>query len=53
MISDDFEGDIQDDTLKDFDTFEQYLDFHITEDDMFYLEDRELARLINHYFIIL
>lgn len=44
MIADDFESEFYDTSLDRFETYEQYLDEHITEEDMFYLEDRELAR---------
>lgn len=44
MLPDDFEGDFADTSLKDFDTYEQYLDRQITPEDLFYLEDIELAR---------
>jgi hypothetical protein len=42
--SDDFEGEYYDTSLDAFKTFEDYLDSHITAEDLFYLEDRELAR---------
>jgi hypothetical protein len=41
---DDFESEFHDTSLDEFDTYEKYLDSHITADDMFYLEDIELAR---------
>lgn len=41
---DDFEGEFNDNTLKDFETYEEYLDKQITAEDMMYLEDIELAR---------
>ncbi|EGR32471.1 hypothetical protein IMG5_081860 [Ichthyophthirius multifiliis] len=44
MIADDFESEFYDTSLDKFETYEQYLDEHITAEDMFYLEDRELAR---------
>ncbi len=36
-------GDVADDALK-YDTYEQYLDSQITQMDLFYLEDQDLAR---------
>ena len=44
MISDDFEGEVYDTSLDDFKTFEDYLTFHVTKEDLYYLEDIELAR---------
>ena len=44
MIADDFESEIYDTSLDTYPTYEDYLDSHITPDDIFYLEDRELAR---------
>ena len=44
MPIDDFEGEFNDNALKDFDTYEQYLDKQITPEDLKYLEDIELAR---------
>jgi hypothetical protein len=42
---DELEGDYYIDTsLDDFATFEDYLDNHMSDEDLFYLEDRELAR---------
>lgn len=43
-IADDFESDFYDTSLDKYDTYEQYLDQNITTEDMFYLEDIELAR---------
>jgi len=42
--SDEFEGEYRDNSLDEFDTYEKYLDSHIREEDMYYLEDRDLAR---------
>ena len=36
-------GDIADDALK-YDTYEQYLDSQISQLDLYYLEDQDLAR---------
>ena len=36
-------GDVADDALK-YDTYEQYLDSQISQMDLFYLEDQDLAR---------
>ncbi len=33
-----------DTTLEKFETYEQYLDDHMSDEDLFYLEDKELAR---------
>lgn len=44
MIPDDFESEFYDTSLDKYNTYEQYLDDHITADDMYYLEDIELAR---------
>ena len=30
--------------LENFDSYEQYLDDHMSPEDLFYLEDKELAR---------
>ena len=43
-VNDDFEGEITDTSLDKFITYEEYLDHHITNTDLFYLEDRDLAR---------
>ena len=42
--NDEFESEFFDDQLQKFDTYEKYLDSFITKDDIFYLEDIELAR---------
>ena len=42
--NDEFENEFFDDQLQKFDSYEKYLDSFITKDDMFYLEDIELAR---------
>jgi hypothetical protein len=44
MIADDFESEFYDTSLDKFTTYEQYLDSHISVDDIFYLEDIDLAR---------
>ena len=44
MIADDFESEINDTSLDKFNTYEDYLDSHITARDLFYLEDKELVR---------
>ncbi len=36
-------GDVADDALK-YDTYEQYLDSQISQMDLYYLEDQDLAR---------
>ena len=41
---DDFEGEIFDNSLDEFETYEDYLNHHITKDDLYYLEDWDLAR---------
>ena len=42
---DELEGDYYEDTSLDaYDTYEQYLDDKLSEDDLFFLEDKELAR---------
>jgi hypothetical protein len=43
-MDDDFDGDLQDTQIEQFDTYEDYLDNQITHQDLFYLEDQELAR---------
>ena len=44
MYNDDLEGDYIDTSLDGFANYDAYLDHHITDRDLFYLEDRELAR---------
>ena len=44
MIADDFDNEFYDNSLDQFKTYEEYLDEHITSEDLFYLEDIELAR---------
>ena len=44
MIGDDFDSEFYDNSLDQFKTYEDYLDNHITSEDLFYLEDIELAR---------
>jgi len=41
---DDFESEFYDTSLDKFTTYEEYLDYHITDEDKSYLEDIELAR---------
>lgn len=43
-MEDDFEGEFYDTSLEKFHNYDEYLDYHITEEDLFYLEDIELAR---------
>lgn len=40
----DFEAEVYDKSLDEFATYEDYLDTFITEEDLEYLEKRELAR---------
>jgi hypothetical protein len=44
MNDDELEGDLQDTALEEFDDYEKYLDFQMSDEDLFYLEDKELAR---------
>lgn len=44
MQYDDYESEFVDTSLDNFKTYEEYLDAHITKEDMMYLEDIELAR---------
>ena len=44
MQYDDYEGEMYDTSLDTFTTYEEYLDSHITKEDLMYLEDVELAR---------
>ena len=44
MQAGEFEGEVYDTALDGFDTYEAYLDNFINEDDIFYLESRDLAR---------
>ena len=44
MIGEDFESEYYDTSFDKFKTYEEYLDSHITKEDLFYLEDIELAR---------
>ena len=44
MQYDDYEGEMYDTSLDNFNTYEEYLDSHITKEDLMYLEDIELAR---------
>jgi hypothetical protein len=41
---DELDGEMIDTTLEQYPNYEAYLDDHISDDDMFYLEDKELAR---------
>ena len=43
-MDEDFDGETIDNQLEKYDTYEQYLDDHMEEKDLFYLEDVELAR---------
>ena len=38
-MEDDFEGDLADGHLAQFKDYEEYLDHHMSETDLFYLED--------------
>ena len=44
MNFDDDEADMLDNGLAEFAKFEDYLDAQMSEEDLFYLEDKELAR---------
>jgi hypothetical protein len=44
MNFDDDEADLMDNGLSDFNKYEDYLDAQMTDDALFYLEDKELAR---------
>ena len=44
MSYDQYENEFYDHSLDNFETYEQYLDEHITEEDKMYLGDIELAR---------
>ena len=44
MNDDELEGDIMDTALEEFPDYEKYLDAHMSDEDLFYLEDKELAR---------
>lgn len=44
MMDDDMEGELNDNALVEFQNYEQYLDSMMTPEDLFYLEDQELAR---------
>ena len=41
---DELDGEMIDTTLEQYAKYEDYLDDHIADDDLFYLEDKELAR---------
>ena len=42
---DELEGDYYvDQSLNNFETYEEYLDDHMSSEDLFFLEDKELAR---------
>ena len=43
-MDDDLDGDLIDTGLEKFESYEAYLDEQITSEDLFYLEDQELAR---------
>ena len=40
----DFEGNANDEQLEQYETYEDYLDQKLNPNDLFYLEDQELAR---------
>ena len=44
MNYDDDDGDMLDNGLAEFEKYEDYLDKQMSEEDLFYLEDTELAR---------
>ena len=46
-MDDEYDGDTIDSSLNTFETYEDYLDSFITPLDLFYLEDKELARQLN------
>jgi len=43
-MEDELEGDMIDNALDNFQNYEEYLDEHMSDEDLFYLEDKELAR---------
>ena len=43
-MEDELEGDMIDNALDNFENFEEYLDEHMSDEDLFYLEDKDLAR---------
>ena len=43
-MDDDLDGELLDNTLIEYNTYEEYLDSQMNDDDLFYLEDQELAR---------
>ena len=44
MNFDDEDGEMLDNGLRDYNDYEDYLDDQMSEEDKFYLEDKELAR---------
>ena len=44
MNDDDLEGDVIDTMLEEFPDYERYLDSRMSDEDLFYLEDKEQAR---------
>jgi hypothetical protein len=44
MNDDEMDGDVIDTILEQYADYESYLDAHMSEEDLFYLEDKELAR---------
>ena len=42
--AEEFEGDFMDGSLEQYKDYEQYLDDHMLESDLYYLEDKELVR---------
>jgi len=44
MLQEEYERDVLDGSLEEFETYEDYLNAEITETDKYYLEDEELAR---------
>ena len=43
-MDDDYENEMLDNTLEGFETYNDYLDSRMEENELFYLEDIELAR---------
>jgi hypothetical protein len=43
-MDDDYENEMLDNTLEQFETYNDYLDSRMEENELFYLEDLELAR---------
>ena len=43
-MAEDYETDLLDSNLEDYENYEEYLDAQRTDEDLFYLEDTELVR---------